>query len=525
MLEQPTDRTLFEQQSSPGGNPAVAVVDARSIIVMANDAFCILLNRMQHHVLGQPLSGFTDTWFGRALGQLPPLSSLDVAAPVVSFIVGPEQGPRLVLSSSRGHGAWREGSYILVATPFAPTLPPEQLRAYAATLERSLIEGQQEMDRSREAANGLCNLLFMSISNYTLTEMLDYVYEQARRLLNAVGMMVLWLSEHAQVWRLPENVEVLYATGSITDAEALFRSPLASLLNAEHKLIFFPMPLRDGQEEVSFRLAVPLLIENQIRGALVLDLNAPQLSPHAHQVAEWLADQVIVAQGADRLQQKAKKAAALQERERLAREMHDAVMQSIYSLSLFAEAGKRFASSGQIDRVQEYLQQLSETAKQALKELRLLLYELQPAVLEQVGLVEALRQRLEAVERRNGITTRFEVEGSATFPTHIEDGLYRICQEALNNALKHSSASEVTVRLSVKAKELQLEICDNGIGFAVNDPKCIYGEGLTTMRERAQQLHAKLTVESAPQQGTCVRIVLPLTEEAVPEASSRFHPE
>lgn len=323
--------------------------------------------------------------------------------------------------------------------------------------------------------------------------------------------MVLWLSEHAQVWRLPENVEVLYATGSITDAETLFRSPLASLLNAEHKLIFFPMPLRDGQEEVSFRLAVPLLVENQIRGALVLDLNAPQLSPHAHQVAEWLADQVIVAQGADRLQQKAKKAAALQERERLAREMHDAVMQSIYSLSLFAEAGKRFASSGQIDRVQEYLQQLSETAKQALKELRLLLYELQPAVLEQVGLVEALRQRLEAVERRNGITTCFEVEGSASFPTHIEDGLYRICQEALNNTLKHSSASEVTVRLSVKAKELQLEIRDNGIGFAVNDPKCIYGEGLTTMRDRAHQLHAKLTVESAPQQGTCVRIVLPFT--------------
>lgn len=217
----------------------------------------------------------------------------------------------------------------------------------------------------------------------------------------------------------PENVEVLYATGSITDAAALLQSPLTSLLNAEHKLIFFPMPLRDG-EEVSVRLAVPLLIENQIRGALVLDLKAPHLSPNAHQVAEWLADQVIVAQGADRLQQKAQKAAALQERERLAREMHDAVMQSIYSLSLFAEAGKRFASSGQIDRVQEYLQQLSETAKQALKELRLLLYELQPAVLEQVGLVEALRQRLDAVERRNGITTRLEVEEAQPSPPTLK---------------------------------------------------------------------------------------------------------
>lgn len=390
------------------------------------------------------------------------------------------------------------------------------------------MEGRQEMDRSREAAISLRNLLFMSISDYPLAEMLEYVYAQSHRLLNAVGMAVLWLSEHARGWQLPENVEVLYAAGSLTDAKALLQPPLTSLLNGEHKLIFFPIPSRDDQE-VSFRLAVPLLIDNQIRGALVLDLNAPQLPPHVHQIAEWLADQVIVAQGIDRLQQKAKKAAALQERERLAREMHDAVMQSIYSLSLFAEAVKRFVSSGQIELVQEYLQQLSETAEQALKELRLLLYELKPAVLEQVGLVEALRQRLEAVERRNGITTHLnvegiEVEGRATFPTYIEDGLYRICQEALNNALKHSSASEVAVQLSVKAKELQLEIRDNGVGFAVNDPKCIYGEGLTTMRDRTRQLNARLTIESVPQQGTCVRIVLPLTDEAIPSYKSTIAP-
>jgi len=205
-----------------------------------------------------------------------------------------------------------------------------------------------------------------------------------------------------------------------------------------------------------------------------------------------------------------------EERERLASELHDAVTQSIYSLTLFAEAGRRLASVGQLDRVQEYLTLLGDTAQQAMKQMRLMLYELRPAVLGQVGLVQALRQRLEAVERRAGIDARLEVSEPLRLSPAIEENLYRICQEALNNALKHASAAEVRVYLGVRAGSLKLEICDNGIGFDANDPKIMSGEGMTTMRERARLMHAELFIESAPQKGACVRVLMAIPNSADP---------
>ena len=139
--------------------------------------------------------------------------------------------------------------------------------------------------------------------------------------------------------------------------------------------------------------------------------------------------------------QRAQDATTLEERERLVRELHDAVTQSIYSLTLFAEAGRRLASASQSERVQEYLTLLGDTAQQAMKQMRLMLYELRPAVLEQVGLVQAVTQRLDAVERRAGINARLEAAESLRLSPVVEESLYRICQEALNNALKHSSAA------------------------------------------------------------------------------------
>jgi signal transduction histidine kinase len=108
------------------------------------------------------------------------------------------------------------------------------------------------------------------------------------------------------------------------------------------------------------------------------------------------------------------------------------------------------------------------------------------------------------------------VDGDIALPTFVEDGLYRISQEALNNALKHASATEVRVHLGVYAGSLKLEICDNGIGFDANDPKIMSGEGMTTMRERVRLMHAELFIESAPQKGACVRVLMAIPNSADP---------
>jgi len=95
----------------------------------------------------------------------------------------------------------------------------------------------------------------------------------------------------------------------------------------------------------------------------------------------------------------------------------------------------------------------------------------------------------------------------------LEDGLYRVCHEALNNTLKHSLATEVTVTLRVDEESAQLKICDNGIGFDLGDPRALNGEGMATMRERVRRMNGRLTIESLAQQGTCVNVLLPLAHQ------------
>jgi signal transduction histidine kinase len=223
-----------------------------------------------------------------------------------------------------------------------------------------------------------------------------------------------------------------------------------------------------------------------------------------------LGDQVALAIENTRLYRRAEEAAVMEERERLARDLHDSVTQSLYSLTLFAEAGRRSFQLGQIERVQSYLSQLNETAQQALKEMRLLLYELRPIVLEQEGLSGALRRRVDAVEKRAGISVAIVMPESLVLPAYVEEGLYRIAQESLNNSLKHAFATHVSVRLQRKGDDVTLEITDNGIGFDlanINASK-VGGMGLNNMRERAEKLHADLSVQSSPGGGTKILLQL-----------------
>jgi signal transduction histidine kinase len=212
------------------------------------------------------------------------------------------------------------------------------------------------------------------------------------------------------------------------------------------------------------------------------------------------------------LAQKAAEAAVISERNRLARELHDAVTQSLYSSTLLAEAGQRLAGTGDLTRTQAYLSRLGEITQGALKEMRLLVHELRPLALQKEGLVGALQQRLDAVERRAGVDARLVVEGGLELSPQVEENLYRIAQEALNNALKHAAATLVTVTIRARDERVELKVADNGTGF---DPSAISDEGgmgLTTMRERAEKSGGKLDIESAVGGGTSIRVVLGIDE-------------
>ena len=137
-----------------------------------------------------------------------------------------------------------------------------------------------------------------------------------------------------------------------------------------------------------------------------------------------------------------------------------------------------------------------------------MVYQLRPLALEEAGLVGALQQRLDAVEQRSGVDARLVVEGEVALPAKAEEELYRIAQEALNNALKHASPTMVTVTIRADGGRVELEIADNGKGFDLQAVSGEAGIGLSSMRERASKLGATLAVVSAPGQGTSVKVTL-----------------
>jgi len=261
--------------------------------------------------------------------------------------------------------------------------------------------------------------------------------------------------------------------------------------------------------EIRSELAVPLETKEAVIGVLHVQSEQPNAFDESDlMMLQSLADQAAMVIENAQLYEQAQQVAALEERQRLARELHDSVTQSLYGITLYAEAAARLLSVGDTELASDHLREVRQTAQEALREMRLLIFELRPPVLEQEGLVAALESRLETVEERSGLKTEFVVEGDGRLPPDAEEGLYRIAQEALNNALKHAQARHITVNLRLEEQAVILEITDDGIGFDTTTAREQGGLGLPGMEERATRLGARLTVKSQPGEGTIVKVKL-----------------
>ena len=210
--------------------------------------------------------------------------------------------------------------------------------------------------------------------------------------------------------------------------------------------------------------------------------------------------------------QEAATQAKLEERRRLARDLHDAVTQSLYSLSLMAEVARRRAAAGDERGANEYVARLGELALQSLKEMRLLVYELQPSALENEGLIGALQSRLDAVERRSGIRARLVDETEGHLPPNVQTQFFLIAAEALNNALKHAAAASVRIHITADETRVGIEISDDGKGFEAITAQPPSGLGLVSMRERAEKMGGHFSLETAPGRGTTIRVTLDFGE-------------
>ena len=255
-------------------------------------------------------------------------------------------------------------------------------------------------------------------------------------------------------------------------------------------------------------MGVPLTVRDRAIGMLSFDHSKPQYYTRRHaDLALAFANQAAIAIENARLFEQAQSAAILEERQRLARELHDSVSQALYSIILGADAARSLLERDP-GRVAEPLDYLSSLAEAGLAEMRALIFELRPESLEPEGLVVALEKRAEALKARHEIEVKTDLSGEPRVSQGAKDALYRVAQEALHNIVKHSQATTVALRLGQDAGFVSLTVQDDGVGF---DPAGDFPGhlGLKSMRERAERLGGTLELESSPGKGTRVRMRIP----------------
>jgi GAF domain-containing protein len=292
------------------------------------------------------------------------------------------------------------------------------------------------------------------------------------------------------------------------------RRPLRydSLSEVRHTLGIEPMPVGSPKLNHGW-LGVPMLYGEKVVGAIVVGSYERGAFDERHQqTLTSIANQAAVALENARLYKQAQQLAVLEERQRLARDLHDAVTQTLFSASLIAEALPAVWAADK-DEGEQLLKELRQLSRGALAEMRTLLLELRPAALVEARLGDLLRQLSEAITGRTGLPITVKVESQRMLPSEVHVAMYRIAQEALNNVVKHAHAQqvEVTLRRTPTAPEagrdgMQLEVKDDGRGF---DPDDVPPDhmGLRIIRERAQAVGGAAEIDSQPGHGTRVTVV------------------
>jgi signal transduction histidine kinase len=208
------------------------------------------------------------------------------------------------------------------------------------------------------------------------------------------------------------------------------------------------------------------------------------------------------------LYEQAQELASLQERQRLARELHDSVSQALYAIGLGAHTAREAIASDS-EQALASIDYVLALAEAGLAEMRALIFELRPESLEIEGLVAALTKQVAVLRTRYKLNVEADLGEEPDLSMEMKHALYRIAQEALHNIVKHARASVVVLRLARQANEIILQVRDNGRGFdqAGHFPGHL---GLRSMHERVSKMGGTLTIESVPGQGTCVGVRMPI---------------
>lgn len=255
-------------------------------------------------------------------------------------------------------------------------------------------------------------------------------------------------------------------------------------------------------------LGVPLIFRGRILGNLYLTdkIDAEGFSDRDEVYVRLLATQAAVAIRNAELRDKAEAVARLEERERIGMDLHDGVMQTIYAVGLNLEDAAERAEEDP-SSVKVSIERAISTLNDVIKDIRSYIFDLRPRVSVVDDLPEAVRQLVDDIRINTLIQTTLDIEGRLPGGLTQDQALalFHITQEALNNVAKHSAAKAVTVNLCASPRSVQVEVCDNGIGFDPGGSHSHEHHGLRNMRDRARAVGAVLSITGKAGEGTTVR--------------------
>jgi PAS domain S-box-containing protein len=489
----------------------LAAINQAGLIIYANSAVSDMLGVAQESMIGTEL-----------LAYIVPEDRPQLGPYVADITI--RRAARLAVRGMRPDGGVRELE--LSHTPIVA-----RGRPVVAVIFRDITE----TNRLERAANALAQVATNMAVTQPIERMLEAVARSVVEATDAVAASVFLLEGErtlrtAGTWGLPTGfIDAMDAA-----AHAAAARPALEAIAKQADFMYEDLPNRilgdpafasahSVVRDVPWKVVVtiPMVHGGRSLGALSAYFR-PGQRPNEPTMTFLHAIAGLAASSAEifRLVSASQHQVALEERQRLARELHDSVSQALYGIALGARSARnRLARDPQ--RAVEPLDYILGLAEAALADMRSLILELQPESLEREGLVGALAKRVDAIKGRYDIDVRTDLPDEPPISLDTKQAIYRIAQEALHNLVKHSRAKHASLRLRSDTDALTMEVADDGEGF---DPSRSYPGhfGLPSMRERVQSRGGELQIESRPGEGTTVRVRVPITAvAAAPGAESR----
>jgi PAS domain S-box-containing protein len=390
------------------------------------------------------------------------------------------------------------------------------------------VEAYQRLEkRVEERTHELASLLNASqtlTSTLDLEALLGLILDQLKTIVDYEGASIFGLDEEslkmkvysgpivlADQERLPFLIQKTCSKTTFSKREPLIFEDIYEVIDIQPEINV----THDGVQNGSFPyirslMCLPLMVKDKLTGILALHHSqAGYFQMRQGSLAVIFANQAAIAIENANLYRQAQSLAALEERQKLARELHDSVSQALYGIALGARTvstilERRSTNDNELIRPADYILSLAEAG---LAEMRALIFELRPESLELEGLVAALEKQAASVEARYQVQVKTSFKGEPSLKIEAKEALYRVSQEALQNIIKHAKADSVQIQLEQRNGRVVLEILDNGIGF---DPSLSFPGhlGLLSMKERVKKAGGELEITSSPGRGTVITAVI-----------------